>query len=223
MSANTTGCFNTAIGYNAGCLITTGSFNVAIGCGAQVGVPTASCQLAIGFCGGCNWITGDCDKNIQFGAGVKDRFGSLGSAGQTLSSTGTALQWTNNGKMVSGFVNDVGVAGQWVEIDGIQFGLWTGCRSFVMRPASGTLTASWGTCYQGGAVGFAAINYQDIVMVPPNWRFLYVNANFPAHATVQQATICVAGSGGFARAMYQFCGIIGASYLGNGISVTRIA
>jgi hypothetical protein len=221
--STTTGCFNTAIGYNAGCLITTGGFNVAIGCGVQVGVPTASCQLAIGFCGGCNWITGDCDKNIQFGAGVKDRFGSLGSAGQTLSSTGTALQWTNNGKMVSGFVNDVGVAGQWVEIDGIQFGLWTGCRSFVMRAASGTLTASWSSCYVGGTVGFGSNSYQDIPVASPNWRFLTVNANFPAHATVQQATICVAGSGGFARAMYQFCGIIGASYLGNGISVTRIA
>ena len=125
--------------------------------------------------------------------------------------------------MASGFANDVSVANQWIEIDGIQFGMWSGCRSFVMRPASGTLTASWSSCYQGGTVGFGAASYQDIAVASPNWRFLVLNANFPAHASVQQATICIAASGGFSRSMYQFCGMVGSGYIGNALSVTRIA
>jgi hypothetical protein len=224
MSGPTGGSNNTALGFYAGFNLTTGSNNVAIGCGASVCNPSGSCQLAIGFANGQNWLTGDSNKNIRPGNGIIDCIGSVGTAGQILKTTGTgALQWSSVGAMSSGFVNDVGTAGQWIEIDGIQFGMWTGCRSFVMRPAAGTMTASWGTCYQGGGVGFAATNFQDIAIASPNWRFIFLNANFPSHATVQQATICVAPSGGFTRAMYQFCGIVGASYLGNGISVTRIA
>jgi hypothetical protein len=224
MSGPTGGNNNTALGFYAGFNLTTGSNNVAIGCGVSVCNPSGNCQLAIGFAPGQNWLTGDSNKNIRPGNGIIDCIGSVGTAGQILKTTGTgALQWSSVGAMSSGFVNDVGTAGQWIEIDGIQFGMWTGCRSFVMRPTSGTMTASWGTCYQGGVVGFAATNFQDIAIASPNWRFIFLNANFPSHATVQQATICVAPSGGFTRAMYQFCGIVGASYLGNGISVTRIA
>jgi hypothetical protein len=125
--------------------------------------------------------------------------------------------------MVSGFANNVSVAGQWIEIDGIQFGMWSGaCRSFVMKPASGTMTASWATCYTlpGGVGGTVA---QDVAISSSAWRYLGLNYHFPAHGTVQQATICVANSGGFARAMYQFCGIVGFGYSNNGLSVTRIA
>jgi hypothetical protein len=152
----------------------------------------------------------------------------VGTCGQILvpnPACATGLQWSNNGKMATGFVSDVSVAGQWVEVDGIQFGMWSGaCRSFVMRPASGTMTASWGTCVLTPSITTASgAIYQDIAISSPNWRYLGVNYHFPAHGSVQQATICVAGSGGFTRAMYQFCGIVGFGYIANGISVTRIA
>jgi microcystin-dependent protein len=95
LCANSTGCFNTVYGFNAGCFITTGCFNVAIGNGAQVASSTGSCQLAIGFTSTDNWLTGDSSKNIQPGAGLKDRLGSVGCAGQFLCSTGTALEWSS--------------------------------------------------------------------------------------------------------------------------------
>ena len=218
-----TGCCNTSLGAFAGENITTGCGNVAIGPYSHVPNPAGNNQLAIGYAAGQNWLTGDSSKNIRPGAGVVDCTGSVGTFAQPLTSTGTALLWTNIGKMASGFANDVSVANQWIEIDGIQFGMWSGCRSFVMRPASGTLTASWSSCYQGGTVGFGAASYQDIAVASPNWRFLVLNANFPLHATVQQATICIAASGGFSRSMYQFCGMVGSGYIGNALSVTRIA
>jgi hypothetical protein len=150
----------------------------------------------------------------------------VGSCGQILipnPACATGLQWSNIGKMASGFVNDVGQAGQCIEIDGIQFGMWNGaCRSFVMKPLSGTMTASWSTCFTlpGGTGGTTS---PDVAISSSNWRYLGLNYHFAAHGSVQQATICVAQLGGFTRAMYQFCGIVGASYCGNGISVTRIA
>ena len=219
-----TGCCNTSLGAFAGENITTGCGNVAIGPYSHVPNPAGNNQLAIGYASGANWLTGDSSKNIRPGAGVVDCTGSVGTFAQPLTSTGTALLWTNNGKMASGFANDVGVTNQWIELDGIQFGMWSGaCRSFVIRPASGTLTASWSTCWQGGTVGFGSVSYQDIAVASPNWRFLAVNANFPAHASVQQATICLAASGGFSRSMYQFCGMVGSGYINNVLSVTRIA
>jgi microcystin-dependent protein len=54
---------------------------------------TGSCQLAIGFSATANWLTGDSSKNITPGAGIKDCAGSLGTAGQALTSTATALKW----------------------------------------------------------------------------------------------------------------------------------
>lgn len=91
----TTGCFNTALGADAGNSITTGSSNVAIGHNVDVASGTGSCQLAIGFSNTCNWLTGDSSKNIQPGAGIKDCAGNLGTNGQVLTSTGSALQWRN--------------------------------------------------------------------------------------------------------------------------------
>jgi microcystin-dependent protein len=89
----TTGGSNTALGVSAGCNITTGSGNVAIGSFVTVDSGTASCQLAIGFAPGCNWLTGDSSKNIRPGAGIIDCAGCVGTAGQFLCSTGTALKW----------------------------------------------------------------------------------------------------------------------------------
>jgi hypothetical protein len=39
------------------------------------------------------WITGDSGKNIQPGAGIRDCSGSLGTSGQVLTTTGSAVQW----------------------------------------------------------------------------------------------------------------------------------
>jgi microcystin-dependent protein len=55
--------------------------------------PAGCCQLAIGFSSSSNWLTGDSGKNITPGAGIRDCAGNLGTAGQALTSTGTALEW----------------------------------------------------------------------------------------------------------------------------------
>ena len=93
LNSLTSGTTNTAIGAGAGCNITTGSANVAIGVDAEVTDPTGDCQLAIGFSAGQNWLTGDSSKNITPGAGIIDCASNLGTAGQALTSTGTALEW----------------------------------------------------------------------------------------------------------------------------------
>ena len=48
LRSNTTGLFNTALGFNAGAGITTGSSNIAIGYDAQVASATGSNQVRIG-------------------------------------------------------------------------------------------------------------------------------------------------------------------------------
>lgn len=91
--ACTTAGFNVALGEQSGDNITTGANNVAIGPYVHVASPTGCCQLAIGFSDQCNWLTGDSNKHIQPGAGIRDCTGALGTAGQILSSTGSAIQW----------------------------------------------------------------------------------------------------------------------------------
>ena len=85
------GC-NTALGGSAGSLITSGTYNVVIGPNAQVPFGNQSCQLVIGWENN-RWITGDSGKNIQPGAGIRDCAGSLGTSGQVLTTTGSAVQW----------------------------------------------------------------------------------------------------------------------------------
>lgn len=102
---NVAGSFNTALGVNAGSLITTGCGNVAIGRCAQVAFANQNDQLAVGFNVGCYWLTGDSNKNIQPGAGIKDCTGSVGTAGQVLSSTGSGLQWATGSTGVPGWTS----------------------------------------------------------------------------------------------------------------------
>ena len=90
------GSFNTAFGTCAGSFITTGGNNVAIGFCAQVAFGDQFNQLAIGYNAGCNWLTGDGDKHIRPGAGIRDCTGGLGSAGQVLTTTGGAIQWASS-------------------------------------------------------------------------------------------------------------------------------
>jgi hypothetical protein len=92
---NVTGNNNTAIGTAAGAFLTTGGNNVAIGYCAQVPFGNQFNQLAIGYNAGCNWLTGDGDKHIRPGAGIRDCAGALGTAGQVLTSTGAAIQWAS--------------------------------------------------------------------------------------------------------------------------------
>ena len=73
------------------------SNNVVIGHYVSPALSCGSCQLAIGYDFGCCWLTGDCNKHIRPGAGIRDCAGCLGTSGQVLSSTGTALQWVAGG------------------------------------------------------------------------------------------------------------------------------
>jgi hypothetical protein len=91
----TTGLFNVAIGGASGDM-TSGSNNVAIGFDCNVADPAGDRQLAIGPDAYTRWLTGDASMNIKPGAGLLDGANSLGTAGQILSSTGTALQWVTN-------------------------------------------------------------------------------------------------------------------------------
>lgn len=91
----TTGTGNVAIGGASGD-VTSGSYNVAIGFDTSVADPTGDKQLAIGPDAYTRWLTGDSSMNVKLGAGLVDATNSTGTAGQILSSTGTALQWVNN-------------------------------------------------------------------------------------------------------------------------------
>lgn len=91
----TTGCCNTALGIYAGENITTGCGNVVIGPNVQVANASGNNQLAIGYNSANNWLTGDSNKNIRPGAGIRDCAGSLGTSGQVLTTTGSAVQWAS--------------------------------------------------------------------------------------------------------------------------------
>ena len=223
MSGPTSGNNNTALGFYAGCNITTGSNNVAIGCGATVCSPAGSCQLAIGFANGCNWLTGDSSKNIQPGAGIRDCSGNLGTAGQVLVSTASAVQWCSQG-VVGCTVSGICAAGSALVMDNLRFAMSTGGnRSFMLSTASGTATVTWlssGPYFSAAPNGtYASVCGQQNYAL--NTGFVYMNAgnNYAAHGSVQCATICF---GSPVTAAYQFVGIVGFGYANNVMSVTRI-
>ena len=92
--ASATGCFNTAVGFLAGCTTTSGICNVLIGPYAQPTNPTDSCTLRIGWGATNYWLCGDNTKAIQPAAGVRDCAGSTGTVGQVLISNGAnAICW----------------------------------------------------------------------------------------------------------------------------------
>jgi hypothetical protein len=95
LSSPQSGTLNVAVGHSAGFSVTAGSCNVIIGSCVNPLSTTGSCQLAIGFANNQNWLTGDSSKNIKPGAGILDCTNSAGTAGQVLTSTGTALQWAS--------------------------------------------------------------------------------------------------------------------------------
>jgi hypothetical protein len=91
----TTGGCNTALGGYAGENITTGTCNVMLGQYTHAANPAGSCQLTVGYAPGAWWIRGDSAKNVCFGAGIRDCAGNLGTAGQVLTTTGSAIQWAS--------------------------------------------------------------------------------------------------------------------------------
>jgi hypothetical protein len=124
------GAYNTALGACAGDAITTGSRNVIIGPEAEVASATGSCQLAIGFDATNNWLTGDSSKHIRPGAGIRDCTGSLGTGGQVLCSTGSAVQWSSVASSLPTLAFNTNLAPLWGAtgvapvFNGGNFGLW---------------------------------------------------------------------------------------------------
>jgi len=149
------GCLNTFLGDLAGSLSTAGCRNVAIGHSVEVASPTGDCQLAIGFDIGCNWITGDSNKNIRPGAGVLDCAGNLGVAGQFLCSTGTAIEW------VTGMGDTPVGAVQWFSSTTAPVGWLVADGRAVSRASYSALFAVVGTTY-GAGDGTSTFNLPDL-------------------------------------------------------------
>ena len=92
----TTGDDNIVLGHAAGDNITSGSNNVVIGA-ADV-TATASDQLSISSGDGSPvWITGTSDGSVNLPNSILKINGSVGSDGQVLTSTGSAVAWENAG------------------------------------------------------------------------------------------------------------------------------
>jgi hypothetical protein len=220
MTGAITGQCNTALGYLSGKNITTGTQNVAIGYDTTVANPAACCQLTIGFAAGQNWITGDCSKNIQPGAGIRDCSGNLGTVNQVLCSNGTHLQWANvgalpPGRVVSGVVN----AGVCICMDNFAFSMAaSGNRSFGFNTLSGTALATWANW---GIVsgGYASASLPQNFTITTAFQRFDSGYNFVARGSTQCTIICV---GSPPTAAYQVLGIVGAGYANNIICVTRI-
>ena len=113
------GSANVYLGTRSGGDQLAGTGNVVIGNGATTSRNDSDHELVIGtdFCG--NWITGDESRNVKLGAGLRDSVGSLGTPGQVLASTGTAIQWgtfplpdfatpTEAGQVYGSTITDVG-------------------------------------------------------------------------------------------------------------------
>jgi hypothetical protein len=96
-SVDVGGC-NIAIGSAAGLSVTSGDRNVIIGPDVEVVDGTLNCQLSIGADVNAYWLTGDSTLAIKPGAGIIDKNGSCGTAGQVLSSDGAnAIEWITGG------------------------------------------------------------------------------------------------------------------------------
>jgi microcystin-dependent protein len=121
-------------------------------------VVTGSCQLAIGYDNGLNWITGDCFRNIQLGAGLKDSNGCVGTTGQILCSTGSAICWTSNAAAVGD--TPVGAV-QYFAMSSAPNGWLVADGSAVSRSVFSALFAKIGTTY-GAGDGTSTFNLPDL-------------------------------------------------------------
>ena len=207
------GGFNLALGNNALSTLTIGSGHVGIGNNVQTpsGVDN---RLAIGFNNGCYWLTGDGSKNIKPGAGICDCSNSVGTLGQVLTSTGSAIKWSNLPNTCLATANS-GVA---VTYGNLKFQIpGSGSRSLQVSLASGTASANiQTTCYSTTVVA----TVQNTVALDTTFK----NANswsFPTSAgNCQTAAIYVTSP---AIAVYEVTVVTGALLNNNVYCITQLA
>jgi len=98
LRAATTGHYNIALGQYAGDNITTGTGNVVIG---RADVPSATANRQLSISAGDSttpvWITGESDGSVNIPNSILKINGSVGSDGQVLTSTGSAVAWEDAG------------------------------------------------------------------------------------------------------------------------------
>jgi hypothetical protein len=146
------GSCNVAIGSSAGVSLTEGSFNVLIGNSVNPSGSTANCCLMIGYASGCNWLTGDSNKHIRPGAGIRDTAGNLGTNGQVLTSTGTAVQWRNLPSIPAIRSNTVNYT-----TSSTPFGAVTICYNNAINDTTGWYNGSTGV-FQPNIAGYYQLN-----------------------------------------------------------------
>ena len=226
LPALTTGNANTALGSAAGCNITTGCFNVAIGVDASVASATGSCQLALGFSATCNWLTGDSGKNIKPGAGIRDCAGNLGTAGQVLTTTGSAIQWGSAaGACIIGICNQ----GAYLAFDDFEYALWNGvCKSFVIRNRSGsTKYPGWTVASCNAALNsYTTCGAPQWTLTPGSVKYFHEGLGFATFNASQTALISVyvaaSPAAGPALCVYCFTGVVGDAFANNWMCISRL-
>jgi hypothetical protein len=184
------GICNTYVGYAAAFSQTAGNQNVVIGPDVQTANFTGSCQLAIGFANGQNWLTGDSTKNIKPGAGIRDCANSVGTAGQVLTSTGTALQWSSGSKQFlsaslgSNLINWSGAAIPWT-IDGSSGVTYTAADGSFGLTAGRTYLINAGmtvNSFSLGATGLAYVSFVSTTSLATRLRGIQMSF-YPTNAT----------------------------------------
>ena len=227
LSALTTGCYNTALGQDAGGTITTGSFNVAIGIFAQPADPAGSNQLHIG-CYQCYWLRGDSTYNIRPGAGIRDCTGALGTAGQVLSTTGSALLWRNGAPTSCQALVNCGsgpTGSNCLTFCGVSYGMWgsPGGYSFVFCAPSNTYWG-WTTCAQNASLNSCIFCGCSGYIANSGWKYFNEGLSLATNSATQSATFIQYPNNTFspATAIYCFLGVVGSGYCNNMICVTRI-
>ena len=226
LPALTTGNANTALGSAAGCNITTGCFNVAIGVDASVASAAGSCQLALGFSATCNWLTGDSGKNIRPGAGIRDCAGNLGTAGQVLTTTGSAIQWGSAaGACIIGICNQ----GAYLAFDDFEYAMWNGvCKSFVIRNRSGsTKYPGWTVASCNAALNsYTTCGAPQWTLTPGSVKYFHEGLGLATFNASQTALISVytaaSPAAGPALCVYCFTGVVGDAFANNWMCINRL-
>ena len=220
------GVNNLGLGTGAGTNITTGNLNVIIGPGTQAASASGSCQLALGFSSTDNWLTGDSGKNIRPGAGIRDCAGNLGTSGQVLTTTGSAIQWGSApGACVIGICNQ----GVYLAFDDFEYALWDGtCKSFVIRNRSGSTKYPGWTVFSCNATSnsCASFGVPQWTLTPGSVKYFHeglglftFNASQTALISVYAAPFSPAGP---VLCVYCFTGVVGDAYANNWMCIERL-
>lgn len=227
---------NIAIGSCAMCTQQLGCRNVAIGMCVQVPNITGSCQLAIGFDNNQNWLTGCPNKDIRVFANVIDSAGVAGPAPsgcvcQVLSSNGTGVIWSPQLKTVTGAKgivsgNPMAAAPTTaIQIDDLYFGMWSGCRSFVIGTCNSCNNFYYVTNWYYGYNSPSCNNVGQSFHLGCNyWNFLWSNLNMGTAGDTQTVRVQITcpSNGNCLLCAYSFSGVVGYGYCCNTMCVTRI-